>query len=103
MAHDTNTQSGYEKSDANFVVLFGISALIIITIMVCVLGVHEMYTFVRERTYRKAVLEAPNVELIEMQKKSSQILSTYGVVDGNRGVYRVPIEKAKELLVQEAR
>lgn len=44
-------------------------------------------------------VENPRLEKLEMEAKEK--LSTYGVVDASKGIYRVPIDRAMELIVQE--
>jgi hypothetical protein len=44
--------------------------------------------------------DTPVIDLAKMRAAEKQVLDNYGWVDRQRGVVRVPIEKAKELVVQ---
>ena len=42
----------------------------------------------------------PVTDLVDMRRAEDEVLHSYGWVDKQRGVVHIPIEKAKELLVQ---
>jgi len=44
--------------------------------------------------------EHPSIDLEQMRAQEDQILSSYGWVDRNAGVVRIPIERAMELQLQ---
>jgi hypothetical protein len=44
--------------------------------------------------------ELPLEEMKRYQQEEAAIVNSYGVVDQSSGVYRIPIEEAKKLLIQ---
>jgi hypothetical protein len=44
--------------------------------------------------------EHPAIEIQELHAQEDQTLSTYGWMDKNKGVVRIPIERAMELQLQ---
>lgn len=46
------------------------------------------------------VEEHPQVELQELRAKEDHILSTYGWVDKQKGIVRIPLDRAMELQLQ---
>ena len=45
------------------------------------------------------VLSLENPELTEIKVRTQSLLHSYDIIDSKQGVYRIPIEKAMELLV----
>jgi len=41
-------------------------------------------------------------KLIELRKTEKETLSSYKIIDEEIGVYQIPIERSKELLINEA-
>lgn len=45
----------------------------------------------------------PSEEMAAFRARENEILSTYGWIDPNRGVVRIPIERAMELVARESK
>ena len=117
---NTSETSGHEHTDANvwlivqFAIWLFVSALITHGLM---WGMFEW--FVKDRTDTAAAVEFPLAvqqerrlpagprlqpipanEIFEFRQRENAELSEYGWVDRNAGTVRIPIEQAKELLLQ---
>ena len=120
MAHDNSRKAnsaGYEVEDASVkeIVLTGIG-LAVGTIIVCfaVAGLFKVLTATvgtdipaatqipTARTYPPGprLQNRPWMELQEVRQREDQILNTYGWVDKNAGIVRIPIERAMDTVVQ---
>jgi hypothetical protein len=113
--------AGHETSDVSIggIVKFGIG-LAAATIVIHV-GVLELFRFLEKRERREDRVEAvspmvsaslrrtppeprlepdPLAPLLRMRASEDAVLTTYGWVDRNAGVARIPIERAMDLLVE---
>ena len=113
----SNPDIQYEKTDAAprplYQFLFWISVITLLT-AVLAWGVLRGLESWRDRASQRAVMaepqhsqEAPaprlltreNLNLRAFQKEEAEILSTYGVVDREKGTFRIPIDEAMRLTV----
>jgi hypothetical protein len=81
-------------------ILFGVSVALILFIAI---GVQFYYERYRENQVYESVLAPPNNQLTDLRAKEDQELYSYGYVDKTTGKVRMPIDRAMELVVQEAR
>ncbi|MBM3328347.1 MAG: hypothetical protein FJY67_02600 [Calditrichaeota bacterium] len=94
---------GYERRDANVLklTLTGIiSALILIGMLV---GLNEFFRTAQEELHYEVALKPQSSTLRSLRAKEMEALTTYGVVDSARGLYRIPIERAMQLLAAEGK
>ncbi len=47
-------------------------------------------------------VEQPSMELIELRQQEYETLNSYAELDADEGLYRIPIQRAMELMVEEA-
>lgn len=116
--HASNPEIRYEKTDAHvrplYQFLFWISVITIVT-AVLAMGILRGLESWRERaSTRPTMAEAPDTQkppsprlqiqepkdLAAFRKEEAEVLSTYGVVDRDNGIYRMPIEEAMKLVVE---
>lgn len=64
-------------------------------------GLDQYFVITKEKMYTNMVLKPESIELKELRQKETQILTNYKVVDKNKGLYQIPIERAMELEVLE--
>lgn len=114
----SNPDVQYEKTDAHtrplYQFLFWISVITIITAILS-WGILKALESWRERASTPAVMAVPqdsqqppaprlltreNLDLAAYNKEEAEILSTYGVVDRENGVFRIPIEEAMRLTLE---
>jgi hypothetical protein len=102
-SHKNNSsEPGYEKRDISVarVTIYGIVGVVIV-IIVIIFGV-DYFTAVTERAVEEAVLKPQSVPMRELRAREIEELTTYAVLDSAQGVYRIPIERAMELVADEA-
>lgn len=95
-------QNGYEKRDINVVKVFvyGIAGLVVLTAIV--IFSLDYFTAAREQAVYDAVLKPMSAPLRELRAREEEELNSYAVLDINKGVYRIPVERAMELVAEEA-
>lgn len=113
-----NPEIKYEKSDATvrplYQFLFWISVITLITAVLAGLIVRALESW-RERASTRATMAEPQAaqqppgprlqirepkDLATFQREEAEILSAYGVIDRDKGIYRIPIEEAMRLTLQ---
>ena len=94
-------EQGYDASEVNPKDV----GIFIGMIVAVILGVFLFVTFFYDRfyamLYRERVEEAPTAQLDTVHEREKVNLTTYSAVDAAKGQYRIPIEKAKQLLLSE--
>jgi hypothetical protein len=84
-------------------VIFG---TFVVTIALFLSGLNWLksyFTVATNREVYRKVLEPPNPALLDMRVEESRVLGSYGWVDKDKGVVRIPVERAMDLLIEEAR
>ena len=71
-------------------------------VAVLLLWLRDYFFVVRNEAVQRNVLESPNTRLEALRAQEAAALGTYGWVDKEKGVVRVPIDRAMELVAQEA-
>jgi hypothetical protein len=114
----SNPEIRYEKTDAHarplYQFLFWISVITIVTAIFAMLVLKGLEAWRDKASTRATMAEpqeaqrppAPRLDrqeqktLAEFRHQEAEILSTYGIVDKDKGVFRIPIEEAMRLTVE---
>jgi hypothetical protein len=113
-----NPEIRYEKTDAHprplYQFLFWISVVTLVTAGVSMAVLRGLEKW-REGASTRATMAQPQaaqqapaprlqlrepLDLAAFRHEEAEALATYGVVDKEKGVYRIPIEQAKKLLLE---
>jgi len=115
--HPHNPEVTYEKTDAHvrplYQFLFWISVTALLTALIS-WGILRALESWRERGVARPVMAQPQeqlppsprlqlrepLDLAAFRQQEDGILSTYGVVDAEKGIYRIPIEEAMRLTLE---
>ncbi|UCC81148.1 MAG: hypothetical protein JSW64_07265 [Candidatus Zixiibacteriota bacterium] len=99
---ENNKNVGYEKRDISTkkVLFWGIAGIIIVVIIIVALV--EYFLLVKERYYHEYVEKPRSEALIKLREREKEELTGYKLLDEEKGIYRIPIERAMELAVDEA-
>lgn len=90
------------RSDVN-IMLIVTSTLIGVLILVLILAWLRSWFFAgRNEALQKYVLSVENPALLELSAREKEELTTYGWVDREKGVVRIPVERAMTILAEEA-
>ena len=100
--HAEEHASGYETSDINVrnIVLLGIAIIVFLSVSFVVLNGYFVQS--REELVYERVLKSQNPKLQQLREQSQETLYSYGVVDSAQGVYRIPIDRAMELVAEDS-
>ena len=85
------------------------SLLLILIVLTAVLlalmgiGIQYYYQTLREHEIQQRVLIPENNQLRDLRDKEAYELSTYGYTDRTAGKVRIPVERAMQIVAQEAK
>ncbi|MEN9528545.1 MAG: hypothetical protein RI932_418 [Pseudomonadota bacterium] len=79
---------------------WAVVALIVIVVGT-VIGVKQLYWFTSSNAVQKIELDQPNTLLQTLEAADRSVLTTYDVVDQQKGIYRLPIDEAMKLYVKQ--
>ena len=93
-----NKNIGYEKKDVNVRFVIGISLVSIIVFVLILILLSDYFIATQSEITYETQLQPVSVMLDEILGEEEEILTTYKVLDAEKGVYRIPIERAIKLL-----
>lgn len=76
-----------------------VSLLILVILVVLT---NEFFLATKESLVTETVLRPESIPLRELRARETEILTSYGVIDAQAGVYRIPIEEAVQRMAEEA-
>jgi hypothetical protein len=97
-----DADAGYETRDASSRGIAIGMVIGVIVIVISIIGVREFYITTREQIRQENVLSRMDPRLRELQNRETRILTSYEWVDSTKGIVRIPVERAMELMVEEA-
>jgi hypothetical protein len=113
-----NPEVHHEESDVNILAIFGFGGGLMAVAVVVMLVVYVLFGFFDGRERQRAPAEYPlaaqanqtppeprlqtnpREDLREMRAREDETLTTYGWVDKNAGVVRIPIDAAMKLTLE---
>ena len=95
------SEEGVEVEGVDVAPLMKAALTLALLIMVAVVVVFQWTNLEVQRAQEEATRESGYPELREYEAASANKLSQYAVVDANAGIYRIPIDRAMELVVRE--
>ena len=96
------SNAGYEEKDANVRAILVTAIVSVVVIALIVVALYRYFISTREEVYQQQVLQTVSRDLLELTRLEDSVLSSYELLDSINGTYRVPIERAMELLVEES-
>jgi len=98
-----NAALGYDRSEPlTGPVVANIVAIILILVVVIV-GVTFYFNTYRDRIIEETQLTPVSQDLLDLRAKEDQMLNSYGIADKAAGTVRLPVSRAMELVLAEAK
>ncbi len=94
--------AGYEKRDVNIFMVIGLSVLSVVLLIIILVFLIDYFLESKEQMIYAAQLQPESADLNSLLVAEEEELTSYKVLDTERGVYRIPVDRAMELLVKEA-
>lgn len=95
-------QTGYEKRDVNIRKIFAYAGAGLVIMVLLVVFLIDYFVKVREENVYEVVLKPESAALRELHAREIEELNAYRVVDADKGIYQIPIDRAMALLADEA-
>jgi hypothetical protein len=99
---DDKNNAGYEKRDINIFMVIGLSVLSVVLLIVILVFLIDYFVESKEQMIYEAQLQPESADLNSLLIAEEEILTSYKVLDIERGIYQIPVNRAMELLVKEA-
>ena len=92
---------GYDTSEprARTIALFGAATLVVLVIVI--LGLQAYVDYAREKQIFVKQLEPVSEDLRQLRAHEDAELNSYGYLDREKGIVRLPVRRAMELLIRE--
>jgi hypothetical protein len=95
-------EAGYETHDARLKPIIIIGVVSIILLVFSLYLVNALFVATKERLVQEMVLAPQSVTMRELRARENEILNSYRVIDAERGIYQIPVDRAMELIANEA-
>ncbi len=103
MSHDQHGEPfGYEKRDANLKWILIITVAGAIFLIGTVLLVDDYFVMTKEEIIYETVLRPESAPLRDLRAREDEVLHSYKKLDSAAGVYQIPIDRAMQVLADEA-
>jgi len=103
MTSPESENQGYEKKDINVIKVIVVAVGILIILIMIIVVLNDFFTAEKEEIVYEQTLKPENPLLQELRAKENETLNTYKLLDPVHRIYQIPIERAMQLLVQEAK
>lgn len=97
-----NNNAGYEHKDASnkSVIIYGVLGVIVIAVFLILLV--EYFEIETEKMVNEMVLMPKSEAILKLRNREAEELSTYKLLDPETEIYRIPIDSAMVIVVEEA-
>ncbi len=92
----------YETSDVNIRNVFVTAFVILVVVVLVIVVMNEMFISSKEEQIYQSVLSVESPELRDLHAREASTLNSYKILDAEKGVYQIPIERAMKLEAEEA-
>lgn len=97
-----HSDSGYEKRDVSLGRVFIASGVVVVLLVVIVVFLYEYFVFEKEKQVFESTLAPESLALRELRAREDEELNSYKLLDSASGIYRIPIDRALEIVADEA-
>lgn len=95
MAHQNEDPKNF------LIVLVGVGCFV--TLVGVMFGLGSYYDRLRDDEQQSKVLGKPNADLVTLRAEEARKMTTYAVLDKSKGRYRIPVDRAIDLLSKKGR
>lgn len=97
-----SVQTGYERGEPKSWMIVAWGAGTVLALVLVIAGIQFYFDRVKEQQVYQKQMEPVSADLLSLRAKEDAHLHSYAYVDRNKGVVRIPINRAMELLAKEA-
>ena len=93
----------FDDTEPGSVNIFVVAVCTIIFILVSIVGVYGYYSWFREKMIYERQLAPNSVDLTAIRTREDQLLNSYSYLEKDKGIVRLPISRAIELVMEESK
>lgn len=97
-----HSKPGYDKSEIDTKKLAMWAVICVVILVASIVFVVQYFSIVKEDIVYTKVLKPESISLRDLRAREDEILNSYKVLDPAKGVYQIPIERAMEVVADEA-
>ena len=101
MTKEENQSSGYEKKDVNVPIIIGVAIASITILVIIIIVLIDIFKIQKENVVYDSVLSQESKQLVELRAYEHETLNNYKLLDAEKGIYQIPIDRAMQLLAKE--
>jgi len=94
--------TGYDKSEASVKKIIFWGAVSVTVFVIAAIWIVDFFTAVKEEVTYQEVLSPVSKELRDLRARETEALTSYKLLDPDKGTYRIPIDRAMKLMADEA-
>jgi hypothetical protein len=92
---------GVTPDDLDYKKLFGLTFVGIILVVVLVIFAKVLFDYYAFTSSQEAAKNAVFYDIEELRARDNKLLSTFEVIDSEKGVFRVPVDSAITLVLED--
>jgi hypothetical protein len=93
---------GYETQDLNVRLIVTVSFIALFLMIVALYVINEIFVISKEKRLEHVVLTPTSTKLRELRSQEDEALTSYKIIDSDKGIYQIPIEQAMKILANQA-
>jgi hypothetical protein len=93
----------FDRRDAKAGMIAVVSIVTILVLVVFIIGVYWLYTVTYEQVEFNQFTGVASKELIAIREREDEQLHKYGYINKEKGIVRLPVERAMQLVEEEAK
>jgi len=100
--NQNKTDNGYDKTDVNITKIIGFSFVVLVVLTAIIIFLYEVFVYSKEQAIYEQVLSPESKAMRELRAKEDHVLNSYQIIDAEKGIYQIPIERAIQVISNEA-
>ena len=97
----SSAANGYEKKDVKVSKIIAYTVVLVILFVTILIFLNEYFLYSSEEVYYENVLAPQSAQLQEVRAREHELLTQYKVIDAQKGIYQIPIERAMQLIADD--
>ena len=98
---EIQAETGYDKQEPPAGLIAGLSLATFVALIAVILGVRAYFDYTKQQ-YEEKVGQAVAEDLKNLRSNEDEALNSYKVLDKDKGVVRIPVRRAMELIAEES-
>jgi len=98
----SSAHSAYEKKDINPFKVIGFSVVGVVFLVVILIILRDYFIAEIEAIYYETTLKPVSAELRDIRAREIDVLNNYKLLDPQKDIYQIPIERAMQLIAEES-